>query len=396
MRVKWSYLGAVGTLSLFSFTWLVRQETTLTLDTAKSKAILTADPVDLLVAVHSIDKNSCTNNTIMPKGWCLDADRVPRYVDGGKPPSFIRHYNHKGYEKCLAGKTLVFIGDSRVRYQFMHLASYLVSKRFMRCQDLHSLNNKSGLLPDPECYLIDHENHQRMSGKDWNSWYQKSTAMLESCGDDNTQQQESLCDCYRPNPFQPQQTFENRFIKQATPNGEVNLVYLQNFENLIRIDADFPPFSSYFPSSSSKRCTVGECGPGNRNNEFQGNLTATLEEVLPLLNTTHAFVNLGWSHLFGLAAQSEFSCVIPEFERHHPDMKVNLISHVPNQGYKGKSTPYNFSYAKEMKCASGVIDRYGAAENVPTNWYWDNQHVLGILNEEYNHQLVEKICPLQN
>ena len=96
----------------------------------------------------------------MPEGWCLDVDGVPRHVGGGEePPSYIQHYNHEGYEKCLAGKTLVRIDDSRVRYQFMHIASYLVSKRkrFMRCQDFHSFKAQSGMLPDKECYLINYE-----------------------------------------------------------------------------------------------------------------------------------------------------------------------------------------------------------------------------------------------
>ena len=177
----------------------------------------------------------------------------------------------------------------------------------------------------------------------------------------------------------------------------MNLIYLQNFEDYIRIDSEYPPFSSYFPSSSSKRCAAGHCGPGNRTDAFQGNLNETLENVLPLLNATHAFVNLGWDENYNLTAQSKFSCTISEFVQHHPDIEVNLISTIPHWGDKGKKSPNNVSFANELKCAVGAIDRYGAAENVPANWYWDDKiHVLSILNEEYNHQLMEKICPLEN
>ena len=319
-------------------------------------------------------------------------------LGGGRgAPSSIRHYNHEGYEKCLAGKTVVFIGDSRVRYRFMHLASFLVSKRFMRCQYFHSLKVKSGMLPDLECYLIDHKHHSKMSDRSWNSWYKQSTAMLESSGENNIKQQNSLCDCYRPVPFVSSQTYENRFIKRSTPHGEVNLVYLQNFENIIKIDSEYPPFSSYFPTSSSlERCTAGECSRDNRTNAFEGNLNATLEKILPLLNSTHAFVNLGWNSLHDLKVQSEFSCVISEFVQHHPGIKVNLIIHIPFKFFCKDKIPPNM-FAKALKCASdGVIDRYSAADNVPTNWYWDKQHVLSILNKQFNHQLMETICPLEN
>ena len=221
--------------------------------------------------------------------------------------------------------------------------------------------------------------------------------MLKISSENNPKQpQESLCDCYWPNPFVPQQTYKNRYIKRSTPHGKVNLVYLQNFQNMIQMDSEYPPFSSYFPSSSSECCAAGNCGPGNQTNAFQGNLNATLEIVLPLLNATHAFVNLGCDHLFNLEVHSKFSCAILAFVRHHPGIEVNLISHIPFRGYKGKNPSTNYSFFKELKCASGVIDCYSAAKNVQTNWYWDKQHILSILNEEHNYQVTETVCPLES
>ena len=54
---------------------------------------------------------------------------------------------------CLANKTIVFIGDSRVRYQYMNLAYFLMSSRFMRCDD-HPTCKKGLTQPDKDCYLI--------------------------------------------------------------------------------------------------------------------------------------------------------------------------------------------------------------------------------------------------
>jgi hypothetical protein len=115
---------------------------------------------------------NCTSNDILPNGWCMEEEsQTPRYfldtdnssnkenhapaVSGDDDIVTIQHYTHKGYEMCLANKTIVFIGDSRVRYQYMNLAHFLMSplSRFMRCDDNPTC--KKGLTqPDKDCYLI--------------------------------------------------------------------------------------------------------------------------------------------------------------------------------------------------------------------------------------------------
>lgn len=331
----------------------------------------------------SLDYGTCTNNSIVPENWCLDSHQTPRYVgnEGGKPSSVIQHYTHTGYEKCLAGKTVVLIGDSRVRYQFMHLAGYLASNKKMGCQDQQQT-------PDPECYLIDHEHQERvkrgdMGNEGWTSWYKKSTAMLQGY-DDTT----SLCDCYRPTG-QPIKGYENRFIKKTTPFGEINLIFLQSYANRVRMNTQYPPFSSF--TTEENRCKTGECGPGNRTDGFDGNVTETLWNILPRLNATHAFVNLGWEAIYGFEAQSDFSCEMQEFERQHPSTQLYLMSHPPPKSVI--DNPLASFDAKKLKCDVGVLDRSITNKNVPHSWYWDFLHVLSILNEEYNHLLVEKICP---
>jgi len=318
----------------------------------------------------------------LPNSWCMDGDQKPRYVGRGEPPpTHIRHYTHRGYERCLAAKTVVFIGDSRVRYQFMHLAGFLHLKEAMKCQDYDdNLHNA-----DPACYLIDHQSHATMTQTNWTEWYQISTAMLAS------DSQSSLCDCFRPSRFKPQTTHENRFIKRYTNVGEINLIYLQNFIGEISLDQEYPPFSG-FDTSSLKRCKTGECDDANRTVGFIGTLNSTLWNILPKLNTTHAFVNLGWDFKFGMEDQSEFSCAMKEFERHFPAIKLFLISHPPMR--EGRASPKTAFDATKLKCDINVLDRTSITKNVPQNWYWDQAHVLSILNEEYNHQMVEKLCPI--
>lgn len=344
------------------------------------------NPSELLSLQESL---SCTKNETLPNGWCMDVNNLPRYVGLGSVNEFnttteVRHYTHEGYSKCLANKTVVFIGDSRVRYQYMHLSSYLKSRRMMTCND-RSLYQSKKKPVDAECYLIDHEHHVvNMGNEDWMSWYNESTAML------NDAQQTSICDCFRSTPFDPRHTYENRFTKRRTPYGDINLIYLQNFQNSIKINADFPPSSPLDMSPETERCLSGHCGTKERVNAFDGDLNAALWRILPMLNTTHAFINLGWKHLFPFNQQSELSCVMQEYNKQHSDMELFLISHPPT-----RTSITNPAFMKEkLKCDIDVLDRSILSKNVPTSWYWDNLHVLSILNEEYNHQLVEKICPL--
>ncbi|EJK69684.1 hypothetical protein THAOC_09032 [Thalassiosira oceanica] len=140
----------------------------------------------------------CMGNTSLPNVWCVDTDGVPRFVGvnnagAGNVTPQVTRYNHAGFIQCLTGKKIVFIGDSRVRYQFMHLSHYLLDGRFMKCQDYSTE-------PEKGCYIID----ERTAGS-WNEFYKKSTAMIEEGG----HVPQSLCDCYRPKQFNPAQTYEN-------------------------------------------------------------------------------------------------------------------------------------------------------------------------------------------
>ena len=58
----------------------------------------------------------------LPKGWCLDIDLIPRYIDNKNVTNIstvaaeesttsieLQRYTIKGFEHCLANKTIVFI-----------------------------------------------------------------------------------------------------------------------------------------------------------------------------------------------------------------------------------------------------------------------------------------------
>mmetsp|Transcript_7090 Transcript_7090/g.19811 ORF Transcript_7090/g.19811 Transcript_7090/m.19811 type:complete len:166 (+) Transcript_7090:778-1275(+) len=155
------------------------------------------------------------------------------------------------------------------------------------------------------------------------------------------------------------------------------------------MNKDYPPFSSF--AGTPERCKIGECGRENRTDAFSGNLNDTLWTLLPLLNASHAFISLGWEHIFGFPNQSEFSCTIDAFQKVNTNIKLFLMSHPP--ALKDIFDPTVSFDATKLKCGCNLLDRSILSMGSPTGWYMDSLHVLSILNEEYNRQLIEKLCP---
>lgn len=332
-----------------------------------------------------IDTLSCKPNDKLPTEWCMDEKGTPRYVGltnlNGSSSIEIKRYNHKGFEQCLANKTIVFIGDSRVRYQLMNLAGFLKKSSFMKCRDYENVTAKES---DTDCYLIKRKSSRR---NDWTTYYKESTIMLNSKDD----QQLSLCDCYREEPFVPATTIENRFIKRKTASGVVNLIYLQNFVDAIQMNQDYPPYSSFW-SNSTDRCKPGECSPENRTVIFTGDTNNTLWGVLPRLNATHAFVSQGWEE----GRSADTSCTIQTFQDHHPNIEMYLIGHpaVKDPRRRYRSSTSTWFYENKLECKVRLFDRQTMCKDVSVTWFTDGLHVLSILNEEFNHRLIETICPM--
>ena len=89
------------------------------------------------------------------------------------------------------------------------------------------------------------------------------------------------------------------------------------------------------------------------------------------------------------------SCSLRDFAKHHPSVKVAYISHPPD--LSGKNKVFRPSEMKQTRLECGddgdvhVLDCTEMSMNVPWSWYWDHMHVLSILNEEFNQQLINKI-----
>ena len=170
----------------------------------------------------------------------------------------------------------------------------------------------------------------------------------------------------------------------------INHLTLYHSIDLKRMNQDFPPFSPFSDNTiSSKRCTPGECGrakshDGDSVDAWSGNLNEALETMVPMLNATHVFVNPGWE--FG----RDISCELNTFAKSHPNIEVSYMSNPLDTSGKVKMLD-----PTSMECQIGYLDRTTISSNVPFHWYWNELHVLSILNEEFNHQLIKTICPIE-
>ena len=178
-----------------------------------------------------------------------------------------------------------------------------------------------------------------MVNNDWNSWYKITSELLDSDYYSNTSEvgesshsvQSNLCDCSK----EPYPGHENRFITRSTPSSEINLVNLVNCLGYVPMNEEYPPFVKF--EDAPKRSIFPTVGKWENYN-----VNETLWNILPKkLNTTHAFINLGWEWKTNFDDISEFSCNIREFERHHPSIKVYFITSPPSRPNLSIDHPWN-------------------------------------------------------
>ena len=102
-------------------------------------------------------------------------------VGAGGQQEVLRR-TRRGVDRCLAHKHIVLIGDSRVRYQYMSLASYLATGSWMKCADYgHDEGAEAG-----PCDLIDQsggrsggKSHLNLGTRDWNAYYNSTNVYLQ-------------------------------------------------------------------------------------------------------------------------------------------------------------------------------------------------------------------------
>ena len=309
--------------------------------------------------------------------WCTDiSTETPRFIGGNnydgiprKSTTVKAYRTFKGFQHCMAHKHVILIGDSRVRYQYMSLVDYLMTAEWLHCQD-YNVATRMNETVSPHCFII---HHDRKYGKrmTWNDWYALSSALLHD-----------VCDCHRDTKFDPVSTYENRYARIRSPFGPISITYLQNFQNSVKFHAEFPPFASL-----TGNCTASHCQPGlcNQPTRLELNTSETLLKIVPKLRPTHVFAQTGWDHYMG-DTPATFGCLLERFKQENPGVHAFAISHYWERDAK------RVTRVPQHGCNASVFDRLAPSYRTPKSWYWDNKHVLSILNQEMNHQLLDHIC----
>ena len=332
--------------------------------------------------------------------WCFDARGTIRYVDQAhhthyKKAFTLPYRTHAGVEHCLANKHVLFMGDSRVRYQLLDLVDFLQHGVWMQCQDekmlaaqypnvttatptatatsanrfLNSTTTRFSI--SPSCYLLDHEHHKRnMQTNDWDDWYSNTTDMLRQEG-----VQESVCDCYRRSPFRPPSTVENRYFRRRTRYGTIRLTYLQTFDNRFQIHLN------QFNSSNPFDNTTQRCLPGNCSQPYTPfTIPQQFSNVLPPYEPTHVVALSGW-------ILRDMSCQLQAYAQAHPGVTVLAQNHPAERKHQ---TP---PPVPPLQCNNiSFVDRQTMTAGIPPFFYWDKLHVLSAANRELNAKLLDHLC----
>jgi hypothetical protein len=387
LTVKRLLFAAVSALSVYRMAQVIKTRSFTTPITSTSQSKKEEQKKACFLAEFPMN---CTENQA-PRGWCTDITfDTPRFVGDGR--SLVKDTGNnstvgkayrtlEGYQQCLVNKHIVFIGDSRVRYQYMTLIDYLRTGKWLRCHDQSLAVNETY---STNCFLIDHQHGVKTT---WNDWYQSSSDALSD-----------VCDCHRDLAFNPARTYENRYLRMSSPFGPINITYLQNFQDSVKFHSEFPPLSPYYPYSNNDTNTTTEEGSDSNNNTSRCqpgfcdhapaivlNTANTLLQMVPQLQPTHVFGQTGWKHHFG-STPNTFGCILETFMLENPGVNAYAISHFWERG------AVRYNKVPLHGCNATVFDRVTPSYLAPASWYWDKKHVLSILNEEMNHQLLDYIC----
>jgi len=271
-----------------------------------------------------------------------------------------RRRNHRrqcetAESELLANKSIVFIGDSRVRYQYMSLVHFLTYGYWNDCE------NGTTLFGATHCEVIHYNRtgEQKDGVNYWNTWYKNTNDIINSHGSSE------LCDCYRPSPFDAHRTRENRYFWRDVHCGKIRISYLQNFLGQVTFRNDFPPFQ---PDPLNTTCKPGKCD--------QADITLPLLpalEIVSKLQPTHVFAGTGWHDI-------DIGCTLVELERDHR-IKTYFMTRICERGGSIQKT--------RQGCNASIFDRMTPTCGLPSDFYWDKMHGLSTINNDMNQRLFD-------
>ena len=285
----------------------------------------------------------------------------------------LQEYNF--VKNCLKGKSILFIGDSLTRYQYLNLVHYIATDKWSSTKPRNEIE-------------IEHES--------WTAFYKTTTSR-------NIYEK---CDCYRssskPNL---KHIVENRYFEY----NNIKITYMQYFtrENGIKFH-DLKWLSSACLPTGKFSCQTG-CKPGYCEQEigifkYLGDILApgVFEEIIEQVNATDIILNVGlhyngWLGVVGMP--SSLGNISRQIESSKKNQKIKFH-------WKTTTKPKisNLRIQEELNAAENLKSNHGwkvfdlwnitnsLSQQYNKSIYWDNLHFEPWIYPLLNTELIRHIC----
>lgn len=313
----------------------------------------------------------CAFNTLLPRGevhWSKANGTADQLSVRG---CSLRRMGHAEAKQCLAGKRLVFIGDSVTRYQYLTLLHFLDRGRW-----------PAPLGGDPGEPSVANEREW----PSWNDFLRGSNALFGG---------RELCDCYREeyDPLKGQikppeeEKHENRFY--TTPDGIfVSHLTYTTFPNKLHGHFGFPPYPQ-----GRQPCAPATC---NSPEDWAHHLAEGLAGPVKDMRPTHLVLNSG---LWGTSNKFEGWPAIAAAGRAAVAAQGGRAIWKTTTGSKGKfpTQPGHDAMAIEHTQAAGwdLLDAFNITRpltHMKPRPMWDGRHFKALVYRELNLYLLNMIC----
>ena len=296
-------------------------------------------PTVSLSSTENCKTIQCSSNISSDGYWCKDIDTgIPRNVKR----TYIRR-TYRGFLECLSNKTIIFSGDSRVRFQFLSLMFYLIHKRWIYCKDESSWGNEN------DCYIL-----WIFKFKEWSDYTRYSLPHLVPY---------SYMSSERNSTIPPENVIENRNFSMKTEFGEIKLYYYLNFVGKVNFKGDLEPFNV-----------------GNPAFKFSLSTAEAMELLAKTLHPTHIFANSGWD-------LSPIGCLLMDLKR-----KFEFIEGVWEISHFSAIGQTQIPIFAPRGCNISFLNRAVFTLGLPKTSYFDYAHMKGSVNEELNHWFLDELC----
>lgn len=275
---------------------------------------------------------------------------------------------------CLTRKSILLIGDSLTRYQYLSLVYFLATGSWSS--------------PVPH-------NEREKAHASWTAFYETTTQRM----------QYERCDCYRRNGTGLSHIVENRYFSM----NNSNITYLQYFTatNGIRFHDPLWLIAGCGPTANAS-CQTG-CRPGYCAQEIGkfirlGDVLVpgVLRQVVQMLAATDVILNSGLHHRGGWLGKHDrataLGTISQDVQSKFPSRKIQFHWKTTTKTKKGNNIREEMHAARTLRVEYGwkVFDAWTLAKKLraksQASMYWDGVHFEPWVYGHLNRALLMHLC----